>query len=160
MLASDLMRSGDALLQLTPQIFGCRRRLNSLDQQAQLILHATQLLKHSVGVGTHNLLPQRWITAGNASDIAQTLASQHQVAVGGPGEAARDEYRHQVRQVRYPSHRSIMIVNVHDHLASSAGSDRGSDPLHRFSRRSAMWCHDPGAVRKQVLMGGHRARMM
>ena len=93
------LRYGDSLLQVAPQVIGSRRRLNSLDQRAQLVLHTSQLLQHRVRVRTHNRFPECRIAAGDAREVAQTLASQHEVLLRSSGEAARDQHRHQVRQV-------------------------------------------------------------
>src|SRR4029453_14033773 len=80
-LTSDFGCPGPPAFELVPQVGGCRRRLNSLDQHAELVLHTAQLLQYRLGVRSNNLLPEHRIAACDARHIAGTWASQ---AEGAP----------------------------------------------------------------------------
>ena len=86
-----------------------------------------------VGVGRDDLAVELRVARGHPGDVADALAGQRQVAAGRVGQPAGDQGGEQVRQVRGPGHRPVVL-----HRASAGPVPRRTAATSASTRSTAV----------------------
>ncbi len=158
-LAGDRPGALDASRQQLPQDAPVPGRDRTLEH-VELLAHLGEQSVQRLGVERDDLLPQHGVAGRHPGHVADALAGERQVGLGGVGQSAGDEHRQQVGQVGGPGDRTVVLVGRHEHRHGAADAGQLLDDGHRPDVGTLVRGHRPRASVEEGGARGERSRAL